>query len=504
MLYDHNAASIVLGAIFNNPSLCINDKYPLNKIDFYDKSIKEGERSHQILFVASQQLALMGVLEINGVDIGEFMKSYPDQLDCLEENQYLDFVDFAKELGGDNNFEYYYKIVRKFSLLRECKKNGFDISDLYDEDESNIDAISLEDITNYFEGKLAKISKKFNTTKRLVEYRAGENFLENKERFKEAPMIGNSFQSPYFNAIFRGLYGLILRSGNSSSGKTTLSVGDLCKTSALEYWDSEQECWVKNKSRCGPGLFINSEMDLETELDPIFIAWISNVPRSHILDGKYEPGEEERVERAAEILIESEIFLVDNPDFTIHSLTSTIADYAINYGVKTVCFDYVSSNVFIQSEVSSKSKVTQREDMILLALTDALKQISRKYNVQILSGTQLNARDNEINGVNESLLMGGKGQVRKCDSCMIMLPPTKKELELTETYIRKKGFGEHLKPNSVSHIVKGRASKYPKYIKVFQHIDLGTGRSYDLFVTDRDNNLIKVDKLYIEVKENDG
>lgn len=445
----------------------------------------------------------MGVLEINGVDIGEFMKPYEAQLDCLEENQYLEFVDLAKELGTPDNFEYYYKIVRKFSLLRACKKQGFDISGLYDEEDGKISAISLEDITNYFEGKLTALSKKYNTTKRLLEYKAGDNFLYNKEKFKEAPMVGNSFQSPYFNSIFRGIYGLVLRSGNAGSGKTTMSVGDLCKCSAKEYWDAEQECWKENKSCIGPGLFINSEMSLETELDPIFISWISNVPRSHIIDGKYLEGEEERVDRAAEILKASEIYLVDDPDFTIHSLTSTIGDYALNHGVKTVCFDYVSNNVFLQAEISSKSKVAQREDMILLALTDALKQVSRKYDVQILSGTQLNSRDRDLNYVDESLLMGGKGQIRKCDSCMIMLPPTKRELELTEMFGQRSGFGNKLKPNFVSHIVKGRASKYPKYIKVFQYVDLGTGRSYDLYCTNRNNELINVDKLFIEVNEND-
>jgi hypothetical protein len=141
--------------------------------------------------------------------------------------------------------------------------------------------------------------------------------------------------------------------------------------------------------------------------------------------------------------------------------------------------------------------------MILLALTDALKQVSRKYDVQILSGTQLNSRDRDLNYVDESLLMGGKGQIRKCDSCMIMLPPTKRELELTEMFGQRSGFGNKLKPNFVSHIVKGRARKYPKYIKVFQYVDLGTGRSYDLYCTNRNNELINVDKLFIEVNEND-
>ena len=52
--------------------------------------------------------------------------------------------------------------------------------------------------------------------------------------------------------------------------------------------------FITNKSRAGASLFINTEMDLRNELDPMFIAWISNVDRSHIIDGKY--GDEKKKE----------------------------------------------------------------------------------------------------------------------------------------------------------------------------------------------------------------
>ena len=55
-----------------------------------------------------------------------------------------------------------------------------------------------------------------------------------------------------------------------------------------KYWDYNKQSFIVNKSRCGSSLFINTELEIREELDPIIIAWISGVPRSHIIDGKYE------------------------------------------------------------------------------------------------------------------------------------------------------------------------------------------------------------------------
>ena len=52
--------------------------------------------------------------------------------------------------------------------------------------------------------------------------------------------------------------------------------------------------------------------------------------------------------------------------------------------------------------------------------------------------------------------------------------------------------------NNVTHIIKGRSSKFPKYIKIFQYVDYGNSRCYDWCVTDKDGALIKIDKLLIE------
>ena len=145
--------------------------------------------------------------------------------------------------------------------------------------------------------------------------------------------------------------------------------------------------------------------------------------------------------------------------------------------------------------------------MVLLALTDRLKQVQRECGVSLISAVQTNGQEDSMEFPTECCLAGGKSQVRKTDGTMIMLPPTKKELAQLEVAITKwntkncGSFREKLQPNNVVHIIKGRGSKYPKNVKVFQYIDLSTSRSYDMFCTDKYNNPIDVDRLVIEYEE---
>ena len=321
-----------------------------------------------------------------------------------------------------------------------------------------------------------------------------------KEQIKESPEYGASFQSPYLNSIFRGIYGFILRAAKSGGGKTIMSLGDLCKVTCTEYWDFQKEKFVKNKSRVGAGLFINTEMDMRKELDPIIISWISGVKRDHILDGFYLAGEEERVNYAANVLSNSEFYIVDDPCFTTKSLVNTIREYATLKQVKTICFDYIQNNGYVASEIANETKVPQREDMVLLALTDRLKQIQRQCNVGLISAVQTNGQEDNMNFPTESCLAGSKAQVRKTDGTMAMLPPKKAELEIFDMI---KGNNSLKIPedaicNNITHIIKGRSSKFPKYIKIFQYVDYGNSRCYDWCVTDKDGALIKIDKLLIE------
>ena len=90
------------------------------------------------------------------------------------------------------------------------------------------------------------------------------------------------------------------------------------------YYDYNEKKYVTNKSYIGNVLFINTEMDLREELDIMFIAWISGVSRNKIMDGLYMNDEEERVDKAAQILAESGMYVVDDPEFTAKNLEEII------------------------------------------------------------------------------------------------------------------------------------------------------------------------------------
>ena len=507
-IYSNSITDRLLACLVQNPTLCLDEKYKLDKKEF------AVNKFHQILYVSIYNLACNGYHTISIMDLNEFLKSYDAQYSVYLDNNGDSYIETIVELTDLENFEGYYKEFRKLACLTVYKQNGFDVTKFWNEeitDEKNLENLNqytIEDIINYFEGLQVDIRRSFYPNLVKEEYQAGSDFMETKERFKEEPLVGNSFQSEYLNGIFRGMYGFLIRVAKSGGGKSILSMGDLCKTTVTEYYDFTVGDFVKNKSRKGAGLFINTELDLRNELDPIIIAWISGVPRNHIIDGKYDDGEEDRVNRAAEILLESELYIVDDPQFTTRSLLTTIRDYAINKDIKTICFDYISDNGFVAKEISSETKVPQRQDMVLLTLTDRLKQVQRECGVSLISSVQTNGQEDNMEYPTEAVLAGGKSQVRKTDGTMCMLPPSKKELNQLENAIiqwnkrhNKVAFGQQVKPNNVIHIIKGRGSKYPKNIKVFQYMDLGTGRTTDMFTTDKFNNLIQVDKLTIEYED---
>ena len=503
-IYNGNNASTLLGILLNDVEKCLDSKYPLEKNDFKPVLI------HKILFATIYNFATHGVKELDAMQIEEFLSNYPDQKAVYDDNNGSSFIDMIKELAENKveNIQWYWEDIRKHSILREYDKRDYPIKKIWDKDKSDeenerkLNECSIDDIINYFEKEQLEIRKKYANNKVKEEYVAGTDFNEYKERFKEEPLIGNSFQSEHINAVFRGMFGFILRVAKTGGGKTAMSVGDICKTCAKEYWDFDKKKFVRNKSRVGTGLFINTEMELREELDPMFIAWISGVDKSHIIDGRYFEGEEDRVDYANEILLDSGIYFVDDPDFTTKSLRDTIKEYTMKYDVQTVCFDYIQNNSFVAKEISNETKIPQREDMVLLELTARLKQVQRECGISLISSVQTNGQEDQMEYPTDAVLAGGKSQARKTNGTMCMLPPTKKELEATSLMLNKKGFGQDpYYINNVVHIIKGRGSKYPKNTKIFQHIDLGTMRSIDLYCTDKNNNPIKVEPLTIEYDE---
>ena len=289
MIYSSSIADRLLGCYLQEPSLLLNSKYPLDKDEFIIQFQK-------ILYVVIYNLAVNGCKSISIMDIEEWLKPYTAQYNVYKENNGDEYISTVIELVDYENFESYYKHFRKFSCLREYKENGFDIKKFWDEEKTeesqieNLNNYEIEDIINEFGSLQENIKFKYLQTV-SEEMKCGDGFESIKEMFKDTPYFGAVMCSPYQTSLYRGWCRghLLLRSAPSGFGKTILAVGELCNVCATEIWDDKVGDFIVNPNyqECG-GLFINTEMDLATELTPMFIAYISNVPRSTIMDGKYE------------------------------------------------------------------------------------------------------------------------------------------------------------------------------------------------------------------------
>ena len=80
------------------------------------------------------------------------------------------------------------------------------------------------------------------------------------------------------------------------------------------YEDGE---WIEKSSY--PTLFIATEQDLQ-EVQTMLLAFVANVNEEHILYGKYDYGEEDRVYKAAEIIKKSPLYIETIPDFKLLSI----------------------------------------------------------------------------------------------------------------------------------------------------------------------------------------
>ena len=511
-LYSINATNFLLSSLLNNTDLLYNSAYPLCKDDF------KPNLAHRIIYISICQLADNGCLSIDSKELVTYLESgYEEQLNALKEDisdgNVIGYIDTLKELDNDKSYEYWYNEVRKRSLLRRYRDNGFDITAFWDEDKSEeknivkLNKHSIKDIIGYFDAMQVELRHEFVVEENIQRVQAGMGFEQIKEEFKNTPFFGACMVSPYQTTLYRGWVKghLLLNSAGSGMGKTIRAVGELCNVCAKEIWNSEKQCWEINKNRQGAGLFINTELDLMLELNPCFVAYIADVPRHNIMDGIYNSKEEEqRVDKAIEILKDSEIYLVDDPRFTLRSIEDNIKYYKEKANIQYMVFDYIQDNGCVGKEMHKTHDVIARET-IILNMADNLKVFAKQYDIGIYSMTQLNGTEKTADIIDVSCVSGGKAIQNKLDAGCISLYPRKKEQKFTEGLLQhwlsenKRGkFGEDFKPNVVLHNYKVRFSKYGIGIKLYQYLDKSTGRCIDLYCTDLYDNPINIDKTIVE------
>ena len=478
-VYDSQAARLCLGAMIIKPSLALSDKFPLTKQDF------ESQIFHLRLYQAITALAKRGAQSISAMDCYALCANNTEVKKTFDDNSLADFIDTIKQIVSVDNSELYWTGVRKATLLREYAKAGFDISRFEGEPEKH----GIPEILDYYDGLAINIRKQFYQDKSMHELRAGDGFEEIKERFKTEPAFGATTFSRYLNTAARGWQQgqLTMHGAVSGSGKTGVALYNVALVACPELWDDDAGCYQPNPCyQHKAALFIQYELNDQEELTPKLIGSISGVPTYHLLNGNYDDGEEERVDKAIEILHDSNIYFVTMPSFTNDKLKSCIKEYTTLHDVGYVVFDYVSQQSTVSSDIAKKNGVATRSDQVLSDIVSNLKDIAVENNVAILTFCQTNANVNNQEILDAGCLAGSRAMQDKLDVGGIIMPLRRQEKEVADMMIENANYqGDN--PNRIVHLFKVRFGNQIQHLKIWGKLDLNTGRWTDCWCTDSDN-----------------
>ena len=117
----------VLGAICQKPSLISGEG-----IDLTDKDFEEP--FYKITFAAINNIILGNpvISHISPIDIDNYIAENSKVYQVFEQNDGFEFISSAIQNANVELFEQNYKWIKKYTLLRDFNRNGFDITDLYD------------------------------------------------------------------------------------------------------------------------------------------------------------------------------------------------------------------------------------------------------------------------------------------------------------------------------------------------------------------------------------
>ena len=493
----------VIGCVFKTPQLLdYTDKYTVTEEDFPDEF-------HKIVFGTIYKLHELGAERITLNSIADFLSSRPKSEALFIKQKGEEWLTKAAENAEPSSFDYYYNRMKKMTLLRAFDDHGIDVTEIYDPDniidikkrqqqEDYLDNTSLDGLAQVIQDRIDEIKADYVDGSWGEAYQAADGLITLLEDLEQSPEVGVPLYGPLINTVTRGarLKKFYLRSAPTGVGKSRTMIADACNIGCNRIYD-DTFGWIRNGTP-EPVLYITTEQELG-EIQTMMVAFLSDVNEEHILNGKYEGDERDRVRIAAEILKESPIYIEVMPDFSLQDVENKIKKNIRDHDVKYVCFDYIHTSLKILEEITRRSGgVKLREDTILFMLSIRLKDLCNKYSVFIMSSTQLNSDYQTSETPDQNLLRGAKAIADKIDVGMIMLPVKEDDIENLDRILVNTGFK---KPNLKISIYKNRRGRY-KGIYLWCDADLGTCRVRPIFATSYSYELIQINNLKIETVTN--
>ena len=481
----------VFGCLMKQPSLLSQtDKYKFYVDDF-------SSRFERKIFSSILYLWQHGAESISEVDIVNYFSNIQSEYDYFEEQNGLEYITDCIELSDILSFDYYYERVKKFSLLSQLRKIGYNTDKIYNENNlsenseeinKDFEQKTIKEIVDELNNELIKISEKCLSEDSNKTSDAAKGAQELIDGLKGAPDTGARLQGKFFNTIVRGARRgkFYIRSSSSGGGKTRTSIGDACYLSYPICWNNEQNKWDFTGAT-EKVLVIVTEQEKD-EVQTMIISYLSGVNEEKILYGSYNDEESDRIQKALWIMDKyNNLYITEMPNPNVQQIKFVVKEMCRRYDIGYVFYDYLFSNPSLLNEYRD---LKIREDQALGIFSAELKALAVETNTFILTSTQTNAKveDDGKEIKNESVIRGSRAIIDKADIACVCARPSQEDLEHIEPYC------SFLKPNIVTDIYKVRRGRFNN-VRIWSYIDLGTCRKVDLFVTNTQYELVEVGNL---------
>ena len=496
-LQDKNSIMQVLGYILHNPDVLGNDReFPIGLEDF-------PELFHKAIFTAMNNLYRNGAEKITVPDIDAFLSKHEKAYLVFEQNQGVDYLLRVEEMGIPENFKLHYNRMRKYTFLRECVNNGIDISEILDlntidtkenqAQQERFDQLQLDDMVAFMEEKMIGLRDKFLFDSNNTGGKLGNNAVSILQELKEGTSYGLPMGSELYTAATMGAIKgrLHLVSAPSGVGKTRWNLKNVIEMGVPVYYNREKQQWMKRNITGEGVLYIGTEL-LEEEVVVPVLCSIAGVDETDAKEQKLNEAEWKRMDMAAQILERSPIYFEQMLDFDLADIEHAITKHVNKHNVNYVIHDYVHDSVKLMASFNKINKSMQEHQRLLQVMT-RLKELAQKFDVFILTSTQLNSNYKEEGGLDETSIAGAKSMVNKVDIGAIMVEFSKTDEKILQSIVNEHAdedgtFGGIL-PNVTINIFKSRGTKW-KLIRIWTHFDRGTLDMTDVFVTDYKGKII--------------
>lgn len=185
----------MVGSIYKKPDLFVEHGNNIrSKYDFFDEATKFFYDNAEILYQTRTQ-------EFNRSTISTYMAEDSERLSLYKKYGGWKTIEKWMELSEPDNMNGYFEVLKKFSLLREYQRNGFDVSKIVSH--PKFELLSAMDIYRLIRSKADRIHTVILTNEEAEILNS--NIKKTLLHCMEVPDLGLQLPFPIMNDVTRGM-----------------------------------------------------------------------------------------------------------------------------------------------------------------------------------------------------------------------------------------------------------------------------------------------------------